>query len=224
MEFMLDTADTAAIKELNSLLNIAGVTTNPSILAGSGRKPEEVIRETIDLLDPEQKLFVQAVQTDFEGIMEEARTISRLRPENIYVKIPVTRDGLKAIRQCRKEGIRTLATAIYSAAEGFLAAQNGADYLAPYTNRICNYGDGVQEVIRLMHMLRNNHLDSRVIAASFKNAQQVNALIEAGIDAVTVSPEVQNSMIDHPATQIAVDEFSDVWNKTYGRSCLFDPE
>ena len=222
MEFMLDTASTDAVKELSSLLSIAGVTTNPSILASSGRKPENVIQDIIDLLSPEQKLFVQVVQTGFEGIMEEARTIFRLRPENIYVKIPVTRNGLRAIRQCRKEGIKTLATAVYSAAEGFLAAQNGADYLAPYTNRMCSYGDGVQEVIRLMHMLRSNRLDSRVIAASFKNAHQISTLIEAGIDAVTVSPEVVNAMIDHSATQIAVDEFSDTWKKTYGRQHLFE--
>lgn len=139
----------------------------------------------------------------------------------MYVKIPVTPAGLKAIKQCKEEGIHTLATAIYSAAEGFMAAANGADYLAPYVNRMCNYGDGVGEVIRLIKMLAVNHMDTKVIAASFKNSGQVNELIENGIQAVTVPPEVVREMIGHPGTSIAVDEFSQNWENSYGRSELF---
>lgn len=224
MEFMLDTADTAAIRDLNELLELEGVTTNPSIITKSGRQPEEVLKEIISILSPEQKLFVQVTETDLDSIMKEARLINSLRPENIYVKIPVTKEGLKALRQCAKEGIKTLATAIYTADQGFLAARNGADYLAPYTNRMCNYGDGVAEVIRLLHMLKENDMEARVIAASFKNTNQVSTLIENGIQAVTVPPEVVYQMISHPATQIAVDEFCENWDRTYGRSGLFENE
>lgn len=221
MEFVLDTANAAAIKDLNELLTIAGVTTNPTIITKSGLDPETAIQQIIDILSPEQKLFVQVVKTDYEGIMEEARKISALRPSNMYVKIPVTREGLKAIKQCKKEGIHTLATAIYTSGQGFLAAQNGADYLAPYTNRMCNYGDGVGEVIRLNDMLKIHDVDSKVIAASFKNTNQVLDLIEGGIDAVTVPPEVVYEMIGHPATKIAVGEFCVNWDKAYGRDGLF---
>lgn len=222
MEFMLDTADVARIRDLNELITVAGVTTNPTILTKSGRMPEDVLPEIISILSPEQKLFVQVVKTDYEGIMDEARKISAMRPENMYVKIPVSRDGLKALKQCRKEGIKTLATAIYTPAQGFLAAQNGANYLAPYTNRMCNYGDGVAEVLKLNRMIKENGLDSKVIAASFKNVGQVSELIENGIGAVTVPADVVYEMINHPATRIAVGEFCVNWNRAYMRDTLFD--
>ncbi len=218
---MLDTADTKAIKELDTLLSIDGVTTNPTIITKSKRDPEEVISEIISILRPEQKMFVQVVSTDYDGIMAEARKIAALRPENMYVKIPVTKAGLMAIKQCAREGIHTLATAIYSAAEGYLAAANGADYLAPYVNRICNYTDGVAEVIRLLNMLSANNMKAKVIAASFKNANQVNELIENGIQAVTVAPDVVTQMYNHPATELAVEEFTENWDKAYGRATLF---
>lgn len=221
MEFMLDTADTKAIKDLDTLLSIDGVTTNPTIITKSGKDPEQAIADIISILRPEQKMFVQVVSTDYDGIMAEARKISALRPENMYVKIPVTRAGLMAIKQCAKEGIHTLATAIYSAAEGYLAAANGADYLAPYVNRICNYTNGVAEVVRLLNMLSANNMKARVIAASFKNANQVNELIENGIQAVTVAPDVVTQMYNHPATELAVEEFTENWDKAYGRKTLF---
>ena len=221
MEFVLDTADMDAIKELDELLTIAGVTTNPTIIAKSGRAPEEVISDLVAYLRPDQKLFIQAVSTSTEGILEEARAICGLRPKNTYVKIPVTRAGLKAIKAAKAEGLGVLATAIYSADEAFLAALSGADYLAPYVNRMCNYGDGVGQVIDLIQMLDAQGLDAKVIAASFKNVEQVHELIAAGIQAVTVPPEVVRAMVDHPGTQIAVDEFTAIWQKAYGRTTLW---
>lgn len=220
MEFVLDTADLDQIKQLDELLTVAGVTTNPTIITKSGKQPEEVIKELVDYLKPEQKLFIQSVSTDFDGIMEEARTICALRPENTYVKIPVTHNGLKAIKAAKQEGLGVLATAIYSADEAFMAALNGADYLAPYVNRMCNYGDGVAETIDLITMLAAQGLDSKVIAASFKSVDQVHRLIAAGIQSVTVNPDVVWAMINHPGTEIAVGEFSENWEKAYGRTTL----
>lgn len=220
MEFVLDTADLDAIKELDGLINVAGVTTNPTIITKSGKQPEEVISALVDYLKPEQKLFVQTVATDYDGMLAEARYICGLRPENTYAKIPVTHNGLRVIKAAKAEGLGVLATAIYSADEAFMAALNGADYLAPYVNRMCNYGDGVGQVIDLIEMLAVQGLDSKIIAASFKNVDQVHALIAAGIQAVTVPPEVVRGMIDHPGTEIAVEEFTANWEKAYGRKTL----
>lgn len=150
--------------------------------------------------------------------MEEAKMISSIRNKNMYVKIPVTHEGLRAIKECKKSGIHTLATAIYTADQAFLAAMNGAEYLAPYTNRMCNYGDGVQDVKDLIEMLRVNHMPAKVIAASFKNTYQVHELIKAGIQAVTVPCDVLYQMIDHPGTKIAVGEFSVNWQRAYNRN------
>lgn len=221
MEFILDTADLDAVKQLDELLTIDGITTNPSIIAKSGKTPERVIKEFVEYLRSEQKLFIQVVSTDYEQMLEEARYICNLRPKNIYVKIPVTHNGYKAIKQLKSEGLGVLATAIYSADEAFLAAMNGADYLAPYVNRMCNYGDGIGQVLDLLQMLEVQGFENtKVLAASFKNVEQVHALIAAGIQAVTVPPEVAFAMINHPGIQIAVEEFSAAWCKAYGRDTL----
>ena len=218
MELIIDSSNIEQIKELNDLLTITGVTTNPTILTKSGREAMDVVKDLCEVLSEDQLLFIQTVQTSFEGIMEEAKKISSIRNKNIYVKIPVTHEGLRAIKECKKLGIHTLATAIYTADQAFLAAMNGAEYLAPYTNRMCNYGDGVQDVKDLIEMLRVNHMPAKVIAASFKNTYQVHELIKAGIQAVTVPCDVLYQMIDHPGTKIAVGEFSVNWQRAYNRN------
>lgn len=220
MEFILDTADVSEIKKLNELLTVAGVTTNPTIITKSGKGFEETVKEIIDLLDENQTFFIQAIAKNCDEIVEEAKYIHSLREKNIYVKIPVTHEGLKAIKKCKELGIGVLATAIYTADQAFMAALNGADYLAPYVNRMENYGDGIQEVKDLIEMLRVNNLPSKVVAASFKNKKQVHSLIVAGIQAVTVPVDVAYSMINHPGTEIAVEEFTENWNKAYGRRTL----
>lgn len=218
MELIIDSSNIEQIKELNDLLTITGVTTNPTILTKSGREAMGVVKDLCEVLSEDQLLFIQTVQTSFEGIMEEAKKISSIRNKNMYVKIPVTHEGLRAIKECKKLGIHTLATAIYTADQAFLAAMNGAEYLAPYTNRMCNYGDGVQDVKDLIEMLRVNHMPAKVIAASFKNTYQVHELIKAGIQAVTVPCDVLYQMIDHPGTKIAVGEFSVNWQRAYNRN------
>lgn len=218
MELIIDSSNIEQIKELNDLLTITGVTTNPTILTKSGREAMDVVKDLYEVLSEDQLLFIQTVQTSFEGIMEEAKMISSIRNKNMYVKIPVTHEGLRAIKECKKLGIHTLATAIYTADQAFLAAMNGAEYLAPYTNRMCNYGDGVQDVKDLIEMLRVNHMPAKVIAASFKNTYQVHELIKAGIQAVTVPCDVLYQMIDHPGTKIAVGEFSVNWQRAYNRN------
>lgn len=220
MEFILDTADVQEIKNLNELLTVAGVTTNPTIITKSGKDFQTTVKEIIEVLDEEQTFFIQAISATCEKIVEEAKYIDSLREKNIYVKIPVTHEGLKAIKECKKLGIGVLATAIYTADQAFMAAMNGADYLAPYVNRMENYGDGIKEVKDLIEMLRVNGLNSKVVAASFKNKKQVHELIVAGIQAVTVPVDVAYAMINHPGTEIAVGEFTENWNKAFGRRTL----
>ena len=203
MELIIDSSNIEQIKELNELLTITGVTTNPTILTKSNREAMDVVKDLCEVLSEDQLLM-----------------ISSIRNKNMYVKIPVTHEGLRAIKECKKLGIHTLATAIYTADQAFLAAMNGAEYLAPYTNRMCNYGDGVQDVKDLIEMLRVNHMPAKVIAASFKNTYQVHELIKAGIQAVTVPCDVLYQMIDHPGTKIAVGEFSVNWQRAYNRNTL----
>jgi TalC/MipB family fructose-6-phosphate aldolase len=220
MEFILDTADVTEIKKLNELLTVAGVTTNPTIITKSKKSFQDTVKEIVEVLDENQTFFVQAISTTCEEIVEEAKYICSLREKNTYVKIPVTHEGLKAIKECKKLGLGVLATAIYTADQAFMAAMNGADYLAPYVNRMENYGDGIKEVKELIEMLKVNGLSSKVVAASFKNKKQVHDLIVAGIQAVTVPVDVAYSMINHPGTEIAVGEFTENWNNAFGRRTL----
>ena len=220
MEFILDTADVTEIKKLNELLTVAGVTTNPTIITKSKKSFQDTVKEIIEVLDENQTFFVQAISTTCDEIVEEAKYICSLREKNTYVKIPVTHEGLKAIKECKKLGLGVLATAIYTADQAFMAAMNGADYLAPYVNRMENYGDGIKEVKDLIEMLKVNGLSSKVVAASFKNKKQVHDLIVAGIQAVTVPVDVAYSMINHPGTEIAVGEVTDPWDKAFGRRTL----
>lgn len=220
MELFLDTADAQAVKELSETLTIAGVTTNPTIITRSGKTLERVIDEICKTLAPNQKSFFQVIATDFDGILEETRRICALR-ENAYAKIPVTPVGLKAIKAAKAEGLNVLATAIYSADQAFLAAMNGADYLAPYVNRMCNYGDGVGQVADLVNMLATNGLPSKICAASFKNTEQVHDMICVGAQSVTVAPDIVWTMVKHPGTGIAVEEFSAAWENSFGRRTMF---
>jgi TalC/MipB family fructose-6-phosphate aldolase len=222
MELFIDTADTSEIFRLKKLLTIDGVTTNPSIICQSKKEPLVVIKEIIDILDDNQKLFIQVISTTTKSIIEEARYINTLREENIYVKIPVSVDGLEAIKKIRSEGIKVLATAIYTPEQAFLAAKSGAEYLAPYVNRMDNYGDGVQAVIDLNTILKKFNMDktSKIVAASFKNILQIHKLMVAGIPAATLPVDVINNMIYHPGTTIAIKQFSDDWEVAYNRKTL----
>ena len=220
MELYLDTAHVEDIRELNEILKIDGVTTNPSILCKEKSEYLDTIKEIASILDDEQKLFMQVISEDYEGILKEAREIAGLRKKNMYVKIPVTDAGLKAIRVLHEEGIGILATAIFTSTQAFLAAKNGADYLAPYVNRMENYGDGVEETLLLETMLINYGMPAKVIAASFKNVNQVKKLMAGGIDAVTIPVDVCKNLFHHPGTDAAVEEFTNNWEKRFGDNKL----
>ena len=221
MEFFIDSADIEAIRELCSFLPIDGVTTNPTIITKSGKEPEQVFAELVEVLTEDQKIIAQVVALDYDGIISEAEKIARIRGgKNIVVKIPVTREGLRAIPAVKAKGISVLATGIYSPDQAFWAAKAGADYLAPYVNRMCNYGDGVGQVAELIDTLAIYGFEAKVCGASFKNVDQVHQLLAAGIPAITVAPDVIRAMVDHPGTAIAVDEFTSNWEKAYGRTCL----
>lgn len=221
MEFFIDSADIEAIRELSTFLPIDGVTTNPTIITKSGKEPEQVFAELVETLTENQKIIAQVVSTDYEGILSEAERIAQIRGgKNIVVKIPVTREGLRSIPAAKAKGICVLATGIYSPDQAFWAAKAGADYLAPYVNRMCNYGDGVGQVMELVQTLAQYGMDAKVCAASFKNVDQVHQLLAAGVPSITVAPDVIRAMVDHPGTAIAMEEFTANWCKAYGRTTL----
>lgn len=220
MELILDTGNIKEIEDLYLHLPIDGVTTNPSIVSKEGKPLDQLIKEIDSIIDEDTAIHAQVLSKDYEGIIEEAKYISSLR-NNIYVKIPVTKEGLRAIRDLKKQGLKITATAIFTAHQGFLAAKAGADYIAPYVNRIDNISaDGVGVVRDLIKIIDVYNMNTKVLAASFKNTQQVISLMTSGIQSVTVPADICKAMINHPLTEWSVDKFIDDWEKTYNHSKL----
>lgn len=208
MKLIIDDAHMDQIKKIYEYYPIDGVTTNPSILAKSRRAPYEVLKEIREFIGADAELHVQAVAKTAEGMVEDAHRIIKELGTNTYVKIPSVPEGFKAMMALKKEGIKLTATAIYTPMQAFLAAKSGADYAAPYINRIDNMGyNGVQIAKHIHDIFRNNGLNTEVLAASFKNSQQLLELCEYGIGASTVSPDVIDVLVKNQAIDSAIDAF-----------------
>ena len=198
MKLIIDDANIEKVKKVWELYPCDGVTTNPSILAKSGRNPYEVLSELREI-----------VGKDGEGMIEEAKVIREKLGENTFVKVPTTPQGLKAMKALAAEGVNITATAIYTPMQAFLAAKAGAKYTAPYINRIDNFGyNGVQVAMDIQDIFENNNLPCEVLAASFKNSQQVLELTKYGIGASTVATDVIEGLIKNAAIDAAIDAFN----------------
>ena len=216
MELYLDTASVADVERLARIFPIAGVTTNPSIIAASGESVWDVLPRLQKIVGPEGTLFAQTMSRDADGMVAEARRLSASFPD-IVVKIPVTAEGLVAIKALKKEGITTLGTAVYSAAQGLLAALAGAKYIAPYVNRVdAQGGDGIRTVQELQSLLEMHAPDSKVLAASFKTPRQALDCLLAGCEAITLPIGVAQQMLNTPAVGSAIDKFEQDWKNAFG--------
>ena len=209
MKLIIDDANLDAIKELYEYFPIDGVTTNPTILAKEGKNPYEVLMAIRDFIGPDAELHVQVVGRDAETMYEEAHMIRKRLGEKTFIKVPVTREGLKAIKILKKHNFPVTATAIYTHMQAFLAGKAGADYAAPYVNRIDNLGvDGIREAKEIHDMFRNYGFKTEVLAASFKNSQQALELTKHGVGAATISPDVIEGLVAIDAVYHAVDVFT----------------
>ena len=220
MELYLDTANVAEVERLARIFPITGVTTNPSIVAASRESVWDVLPRLQQAIGGEGTLFAQTMSRDAAGMVAEAKRLSNAVP-GIVVKIPVTSEGLAAIKQLKKEGITTLGTAVYSAAQGLLAALAGAKYVAPYVNRVdAQGGDGIRTVKELQTLLSLHAPKSRVLAASFKTPRQALDCLLAGCEAITLPLDVAQQMLNTPAVESAIEKFESDWNTAFGHSNL----
>jgi len=222
LELYLDSVDLAQIARFNSCLPIRGVTTNPSILAAAGVGLPQILPALTGILGADARIHVQVVSQSAEGMLAEAQRIAAL-PYDLVIKVPATETGLTAIRAMKAKNLTVLATAIYSAHQGFLAALSGADYLAPYVNRIdAMGGDGAAVVADLQGLLNRQGLDSKILPASFKNTQQVLDVLKSGVAALTLPVDVTAQMFAHPAVQPAVDKFTQDWQAVFGNKLAYE--
>ncbi len=209
MKLLIDDAHLEEIKKICEFYPVAGVTTNPTILAKIGGNPFDTLKKIRNFLGEEKELHVQAVSRCAEKIVEEARHIVELLGANTYVKIPAMPEGFKAMKiLVEKSEIPFTATAIYTPMQAFIAGQCGASYAAPYVNRIDNMGfNGLTVARDIQQIFEKNSMETEVIAASFKNSQQVLELCKCGISAVTLSPEIFIALVKNSAIDSAVEVF-----------------
>lgn len=218
MKLIIDYANLDKIKDIYAYYPVDRVTTNPSIISKEGKNPYEVLKVIREFIGEESELHVQVVSTKSEDMIKEAHKIQDELGKNTYIKVPVTREGLKTIKALAKEGVNITATAIYTSMQAYLAGKAGAHYAAPYVNRIDNLGaDGIQTAKDIHDIFKKNGLKTEVLAASFKNSQQVLELAKYGIGAATVAPDVIEGLIKLDVVTSAVEAFTKDFEKLCGQ-------
>ena len=223
MIYILDTADLGAIKHCNEFYPLAGVTTNPSIIAKAKTDFWKLVKEIRAIIGEEKMLHVQTTQTKAEKIVEEAKLLKQELGGDFYVKIPIGEEGLKATMMLKELGIGVTMTAIFTPTQALMAAKAGASFVAPYVNRLDNIiGDGVNVVAEIVNQFDLYGMDCQVLAASFKNAEQVHKCASVGCHSVTVTEDVMKNLISHPMTDAAIAGFEKDWKGVYGEKTILN--
>jgi transaldolase len=212
MQFFIDTAEIAVLRELVPTGMVDGVTTNPTLIAKSGRKMAEVIAEICELVPG--SVSAEVVATEAEVMVKEGEYLASIAP-NVTVKVPLTWDGLKATRYLADKGLTTNVTLCFSAAQALLAAKAGATYISPFVGRLDDHGaDGIDLLSDIRAIYDQYGFDTKILAASVRNAAHVRAAAMAGADCATIPPSTFKDLIKHPLTDKGLEAFLADWAKT----------
>lgn len=216
MRFFVDTANVEDIKKANDMGVICGVTTNPSLIAKEGRNFNEVIAEIASIVDGPISGEVKATTVDAEGMIAEGREIAKIHP-NMVVKIPMTVEGLKAVKVLNSEGIKTNVTLVFSANQALLAARAGATYVSPFLGRLDDISQpGIDLIRQIAEIFEVAGLDTQIIAASIRNPIHVTDCALAGADIATVPYKVIEQMVHHPLTDAGIEKFKKDYIAVFG--------
>lgn len=217
MRFFVDTADTAAIRELHELGMVDGVTTNPSLIHKSGRDIKEVIAEIAEMVDG--PVSAETVATDYETMVKEGHEVAKLG-KNIAIKVPLTWDGLKACKHLSGEGHMVNVTLCFSANQALLAAKAGATFISPFVGRLDDINiDGMDLIADIRQIYDNYGFETQILAASIRSANHMSEAAKIGADVATAPPDVIKKMAAHPLTDKGLDAFLKDWAAT-GQSIL----
>ena len=223
MIYILDTADIEEIRYCNEFYPVSGVTTNPTIISREHEDFWKIVKEIRDIIGPDKMFHVQTTQKKAEDIVEEAKLLKERIGGEFYVKIPICEEGLKATMMLKHWGIGVTMTAIFTPAQALIAAKAGASFVAPYVNRLDNIiADGCEVVAEITKQLSLYNLDCRVLAASFKTAEQVHKCASAGCHSVTVTSDILKALISNPMTDVAVATFEKDWENVYGDKTILE--
>ena len=216
MKFFIDTANVDDIRKANDMGVICGVTTNPSLIAKEGRVFEEVIAEIASIVDGPISGEVKATTTDAEGMIKEGREIAKIHP-NMVVKIPMTTEGLKAVKVLSAEGIKTNVTLIFTANQALLAARAGATYVSPFLGRLDDISvRGVDLINEIAQIFEVAGIETEIIAASIRNPMHITDCALAGADIATVPYKVIEQMTHHPLTDAGIKKFQEDYIAVFG--------
>ena len=214
MKFFVDTANVEDIKKANDMGVICGVTTNPSLIAKEGRDFTEVIKEITSIVDG--PISGEATTVDAEGMIKEGREIAAIHP-NMVVKIPMTVEGLKAVKVLSSEGIKTNVTLIFSANQAILAANAGATYVSPFLGRLDDISQpGIELIRQIAEIFDIYGYDTEIIAASIRNPIHVTDCALAGADIATIPYKVIEQMTKHPLTDQGIEKFQADYKAVFG--------
>jgi len=216
MRFFIDTANVEEIRMADEMGIICGVTTNPSLIAKEGRNFKEVIGEIASIVDGPISGEVKATTTDAKGMIEEGRDIAAIHP-NMVVKIPMTPEGLKAVKVLHSEGIKTNVTLVFSCAQALLAARAGATYVSPFLGRLDDISmPGIDLINDIMEIFQIHGIETEIIAASVRNPIHVIDCAKAGADIATVPYKVLLQMTGHPLTDQGIEKFKKDYVAVFG--------
>ncbi|MBR6282371.1 MAG: fructose-6-phosphate aldolase [Lachnospiraceae bacterium] len=216
MKLFIDTANVDDIRKANDMGVISGVTTNPSLIAKEGRDFAEVIKEITSIVDGPISGEVKATTVDAEGMIAEGREIAKIH-KNMVVKIPMTVEGLKAVKVLSKEGIKTNVTLIFTANQALLAAEAGATYVSPFLGRLDDISTtGMDLIDEIVTIFENYGYETEIIAASIRNPIHVKEAALAGADIATIPYSVIETMTKHPLTDAGIKKFQDDYRKVFG--------
>lgn len=218
MEFFIDTANIEEIKKANDMGIISGVTTNPSLIAKEGRDYAQTLKEIAEIVDGPISGEVKATTADAAGMIREGREIYKLNPERMVVKIPMTAEGLKAIKVLSGESIPTNCTLIFSVNQALLAARAGAAYVSPFLGRLDDINEYGSDLIRQIVTVFGNYPDitTKIICASIRNTVHVTECALAGGDIATVPYKILMQMCNHPLTDAGIIKFQEDYRKVFG--------
>ena len=216
MKFFVDTANVEDIKKANDMGVICGVTTNTSLIAKEGRNFAEVIKEITDIVDGPISGEVKATTVDAEGMIKEGREIAAIHP-NMVVKIPMTVEGLKAVKVLHAEGIKTNVTLVFTSAQALLAARAGASYVSPFLGRLDDISmPGIDLIYDITEIFQMHNIETEIIAASVRNPIHVIDCAKAGADIATVPYKVLEQMTKHPLTDQGIAKFQADYKAVFG--------
>lgn len=217
MRFFIDTADVNEIKAANDMGVICGVTTNPSLIAKEGRDFNQVIKEITDIVDGPISGEVKATTVDAEGMIKEGREIAAIH-KNMVVKIPMTAEGLKAVKVLSAEGIKTNVTLVFTANQALLAANAGATYVSPFLGRLDDINmPGIELINTISEIFMVHNIETEIIAASVRNPIHVQDCAMAGADIATVPYKVIMQMLKHPLTDEGIKKFQADYEAVFGK-------